>query len=81
MIVTAGYLLLRKLKAAVVSRDDHVEDFYTFTDSIPAKSVIGWTSSVESWEKDNSKVNPFVPTMKSKHCYLISADHLLTMFL
>ncbi|KZP10423.1 hypothetical protein FIBSPDRAFT_758379 [Athelia psychrophila] len=65
MIVNLGYLQLRKLKAAVVSRDDHVEDFYTFTESIPAMSVIDWTSIVESWEKDNSQVNPFVPTMKT----------------
>lgn len=65
----------------MVSRDDHVEDYEMFTESIPAKSVLDWTSIVESWEKDNFEVNPFVATMKSKYDHLLSTSHPLTMFL
>ncbi|KZP09993.1 hypothetical protein FIBSPDRAFT_913941 [Athelia psychrophila] len=46
-------------------RDDHLEDFYDFTATIPAASVLQWTSAVEEWEKDNERVNPFVSLTKS----------------
>lgn len=61
-----GSLLLRKLRAAVVARDDHVNDFHLFTDSLPAVSVLEWTPLVEKWEENNNEVNPFVATTKSK---------------
>lgn len=43
-------------------------DFYEFTESLPAASVLLWTDAVEKWEKDNTEVNPFVPTTKSESC-------------
>lgn len=57
---------MRKLTAAVEGHDDHLEDFYDFTATIPAASVLQWTSAVEEWEKDNERVNPFVSLTKSK---------------
>lgn len=61
-----GSLLIRRIRVAVAGRDDHVVDFYQFTDSLPATSVLGWTDEVEQWEKDNTRTNPFVPMTKSK---------------
>ena len=48
-----------------------VTDLYEFTESLPAASVIKWTTAVEKWEKDDSEVNPFVLTMKSKYHMLL----------
>ena len=64
--MTIGASLLRKLKNALLWRADSLVDFYEFTESLPAVSMLEWTEAVERWEKDNSDVNPFVPTAKSK---------------
>lgn len=58
--------MLRKLKSAVEGRDEHIEEFYDFTDTLPAASIFEWTSAVEGWEKQNGLVNPFVSVTKSK---------------
>ncbi|KZP23155.1 hypothetical protein FIBSPDRAFT_952228 [Athelia psychrophila] len=63
-IVGLGRLLRRKIKDAVEARDEHIEEFYAFSDTIVATSVIEWTSMVEAWETDNTQSNPFVPTIR-----------------
>lgn len=60
--------MLRKLRNAVPWRKETLMDFYEFTESLPAASVLLWTDAVEKWEKDNTEVNPFVPTTKSESC-------------
>jgi hypothetical protein len=51
---------------AVPERNDHVLEYEEYSDSLPAASILMWTDAVEAWEEDNSQVNPFVPTTKSK---------------
>lgn len=36
------------------------------TTTLPPASVVTWTTAIELWESDNSQVNPFVVTQKSK---------------
>lgn len=70
---------MKKLRNAIPCRAEHVNDYIEFSDSIPAASILEWSSLVECWEKDNSQVNPFVPTVKSTYevqCFSVS--HLLT---
>lgn len=43
------------------------------TASLPPASVAAWTAAVELWESDNTQVNPFVVTLKSKFYIMISA--------
>ena len=59
--MTIGASLLQKLKNAVPWCADTLVDFYEFTESLPAASVLQWTKAVEKWENDNTEVNPFVP--------------------
>lgn len=68
--MTIGASLLRKLKNAVPWRADTLVDFYEFTESLPAASVLQWTEAVEKWENDNTEVNPFVPTAKSESQFI-----------
>ena len=58
--------MLQRLKNVVPWHAQALADFYDFTESLLAASVIYWTFAVEKWEMDNMKVNPFVPTVKSK---------------
>lgn len=58
--------MLRKLKDAVPERADQVWSFDEMTASLPPASVAAWTSAIELWESDNTQVNPFVVTTKSK---------------
>lgn len=48
------------------ARDEHMEEFYAFSGTILAESVLNWTSMVEAWEMDNAQPNPFVSTIRSK---------------
>ena len=50
----------------VPGRSDHVADFLDFTDSLPAVAVSEWSDAVETWEKNNDEVNPYVITVPSK---------------
>lgn len=64
---SAGKLLVRRVRIAVSGRDDHVADFYTFTETLPATSVLEWKAMVEKWEKHPKECpNPFVQTTRSK---------------
>ncbi|KAF7967636.1 hypothetical protein HWV62_33617 [Athelia sp. TMB] len=63
-VIKLGKLLMRRVKVAVAGRDDHVKDYYAFTDSLPATSVLEWQTWVETWEKRPDSTNPFVPTTK-----------------
>jgi hypothetical protein len=62
----SGASLLCKLKEAVPERADHVWDFLQFSDSLPATSVLEWTTIVKKWEENNSETNPFITTAPSK---------------
>jgi hypothetical protein len=62
----SGASLLRKIQVAVPERTNHVVDYELFSESLPAASVLEWTDIVEAWEKDNSKTNPYVATVKSQ---------------
>ncbi|KAF7972344.1 hypothetical protein HWV62_18114 [Athelia sp. TMB] len=64
-IVGLGRLLLKKLKVAVPSRDEHVQDFEEFTASLSASSILLWLDMVENWEKDSTLPNPFVAVTKT----------------
>ncbi|KZP03688.1 hypothetical protein FIBSPDRAFT_915265 [Athelia psychrophila] len=59
-----GRLLLRKIKEAVEAHDEHIKEFYAFSDTVLAANVIEWTSAVEAWEMDNAQPNPFVATIR-----------------
>lgn len=61
-----GTTLLRKLRNADRVKVEHMVDYLEFTESLPAQSILEWTEAVERWEADNSSINPFVPTCKSK---------------
>ena len=60
-----GTRLLRQLQNAVPGRNEHVFEFFEFSDSLPAQTVLEWTEMVEQWEKDNRETNPFVITTRS----------------
>jgi hypothetical protein len=60
-----GTRLLRQLQNAVRGRSDHVPDFFEFSDSLPAQTVLGWSEMVERWENNNQETNPFVITAPS----------------
>jgi hypothetical protein len=60
-----GTRLLRQLQNAVRGRKDHVPDFYEFSDSLPAQTVLDWSDMVERWENNNQETNPFVITAPS----------------
>ncbi|KZP27030.1 hypothetical protein FIBSPDRAFT_731485, partial [Athelia psychrophila] len=66
-IITLGKcrILLRKLKAAVEERDAQVVDFDAFTKTIPAVTVLQWSTMVEEWEIDNDLPNPFVSVTRN----------------
>lgn len=66
---------------AVEARDEHVDGFYSFTDTIPVVSVLEWTSMVEAWEMDDDECNPFVPTIRSKPLLLLLIMLMLTNIL
>ena len=61
-----GAGLLRKIKNAIPDRNEHVRDFLQFSESLLASSVLQWSEMVEYWEKDNTQLNPFAPTVKSE---------------
>lgn len=75
MHMSSGPTLLRKVKDAVPEKSDQVWAFEQMTASLPPASVATWTSAVELWESDNTQVNPFVVTVKSK-----SPDHKSTLY-
>ena len=77
-LAVPGASLLWKLKNAVPWHALTVTDLYEFTESLPAASVIKWMTAIEKWEKDDSEVNPFVPTMKSKYHMLLDLLWVLT---
>jgi hypothetical protein len=54
----SGASLLRKIKAAVPERNEHVHSFRELTESLP-NSVSKWRECVEAWERDPTKKNPF----------------------
>ena len=54
-----GLSLLRRLKAAVPERNEHVNAFQELTGSLPKESLTEWKASVEAWEQDGTKKNPF----------------------
>ena len=64
--MTISASLLQKLKNAVLCCADTLVDFYEFTKLLLAASVLQWTEAVEKLENDNTEVNSFVPTAKSK---------------
>ena len=55
--MTIGASSLRKLKNAVPWRADTLVDFYEFTESLPAASVLQWTEAVEKWENACREMN------------------------
>lgn len=71
-----GPTLLHKIKDAVPKCNDQIWAFDEVTASIPPESVAEWTTMVECWEADNTQVNPFVITMKSKFsAYMVKCIH------
>jgi hypothetical protein len=50
---------LRRIKAAVPERNEHVSTFQELTNSLPRGSVAEWKESVEAWERGSVKKNPF----------------------
>jgi len=42
-----GTRLLRQLQNAVPGRNEHVFEFFGFSDSLPAQTVLEWTEMVE----------------------------------
>lgn len=75
----SGKLILRRVQVAVPGRDDHVADFYAFTESLPAASILEWTEWVEGWEKDPDRPNPFVTTTKSKSVFFNNGEYSVLM--
>ncbi|KAF7969882.1 hypothetical protein HWV62_25675 [Athelia sp. TMB] len=63
-VIGLGRLIQRRLTIAIPGRDDHVVDYNAFTFSLPAASIIEWSTWVETWEKAPDGPNPFVPTTK-----------------
>lgn len=63
---------MRKLRNAIPCRAEHVNDFFEFSDSIPASSIIEWTTMVEKWESNNEETNLFVPTVKSEYTIMFT---------
>src|ERR1700730_5001135 len=56
--IFSGDSLLRKMKAAVPERNEHLYAFHELTDSV-ATSVVEWKECVEAWERDPANPNPF----------------------
>ena len=54
-----GQSLLRRIRAAVPERNEHVDAFQELTRSLPKDSVANWKCSVEAWEQGRKKENPF----------------------
>ncbi|TFK68354.1 hypothetical protein BDN72DRAFT_870985 [Pluteus cervinus] len=57
--------LLDKVKDAVAGRNEQVDNFEEFSDSIHLSHpelIPEWTKSVQSWEADPTKPNPFAAT-------------------
>jgi hypothetical protein len=53
-----GDSLLRKIKAAIPERDEHLHQFQELTDAVQG-SVAEWQTSIKAWEKDPTRWNPF----------------------
>ena len=49
----------------MLGRGKHVSEFFEFSDSLPAQTILEWMDIVEQWEKDNKETNPFVVTNSS----------------
>ena len=67
--ISSGPSLLWKLKDTVSEQGDQVWAFNQIMATLPLASVTNWTAAIELWESDNTQVNPFVATMKSKLCW------------
>ncbi|KAF7970355.1 hypothetical protein HWV62_24332 [Athelia sp. TMB] len=50
-IVAMAPTFLRKIKAAVPERADHIEVFEDLSENLPPESVAAWTVAVEAWER------------------------------
>jgi hypothetical protein len=68
-----GTTLLRRIKAAVPERNEHVNAFQELTASLPNNTVAEWKEAVEAWEHDRTKANPFDSQCASK-IFLIPCD-------
>ncbi|RPD55780.1 hypothetical protein L227DRAFT_588422 [Lentinus tigrinus ALCF2SS1-6] len=53
--------LLKRIKKAVVERNEQVTAFQQFTATLPLEATTRWRQAVEAWEADRSQPNPFLP--------------------
>jgi hypothetical protein len=74
-----GMTLFRKMRDAVPERNKQVAHYELFQLSFLSEQIAEWTAAVESWEKDQSSVNPFVSTVISEYCcYRFNRSSLTT---
>ncbi|RDX43071.1 hypothetical protein OH76DRAFT_1458528 [Lentinus brumalis] len=52
--------LLKRIKKAVVQRNEQATAFAQYTASLPADATARWRAAVEAWEADGSQPNPFL---------------------
>ncbi|RPD56066.1 hypothetical protein L226DRAFT_546322 [Lentinus tigrinus ALCF2SS1-7] len=52
--------LLKRIKKAVVERNEQVTAFDQFTSTLPSEAMSRWRQAVEAWEADRSQPNPFL---------------------
>jgi hypothetical protein len=73
--MTTGASLLRKIKAAVPERNDHLLEFRDLTENY-RDSAIKWKEEVEAWERDRTNPNPFEYKGESKQISLYRHNHI-----
>ncbi|KAI0684985.1 hypothetical protein C8T65DRAFT_712842 [Cerioporus squamosus] len=58
-VTTLSSRLLNAIKKAVPERNAQVASFHQYHKALPASSTAVWKETVEAWEADSSKPNPF----------------------
>ncbi|KAG2339115.1 hypothetical protein BDR05DRAFT_951418 [Suillus weaverae] len=58
-VTMLGHTLIHKLKDAVICTKSHGEELTDLEHAIDEVHLTTWTSKVEAWEEDNSKLDPF----------------------
>ncbi|RPD55075.1 hypothetical protein L227DRAFT_615722 [Lentinus tigrinus ALCF2SS1-6] len=52
--------LLKRIKKAVIERNEQVTAFHQFNATLPSEATLSWRQAVEAWEGDRSQPNPFL---------------------
>lgn len=79
-IFVAAPTFLRKIKAAVPERANHVWAFEDLTANLKPESVAEFTVAVEAWEADRTQPNPFVSLaegMYRPHAYNLAVTDMM----